>query len=254
MSNKYGRLAAGTGILTILVLWQIGSTKYGSVVLPTPLETVRAISALLGEGKLLSAAAVTSARTLAGLALAVLTGTLSGIMAGLHPLADRAVRPLVTMLQGIPPIAWIVLALLWFGTGSATPIFTVAVAVIPITFAGAREGVRTMDGNLLEMARIFQTPPAMLFQDIYLPHLLSYLFPSLVAGLGVAWKVAVMAELMASSTGIGAGLHAARVNLDTAKALAWIAVVVALLSAIEHLCLNPLKRRMEPWRGTPKIT
>jgi NitT/TauT family transport system permease protein len=80
------------------------------------------------------------------------------------------------------------------------------------------------------------------------PQLVSYLFPSLVTGLAIGWKVAVMAELLGGSGGIGAGLAVARTNLDTAAILAWIAALATMLFAFEYLVLHPLKRRLEPWR------
>ena len=101
---------------------------------------------------------------------------------------------------------------------------------------------------LLEMANLFRTPRNMLLSDLYFPHLLSYIFPSLVAGLGLSWRVAVMAELLSSDTGIGAELNLARINLDTDEVMAWIALVVLSIWVGEYLLLRPLRRRLEPWR------
>ena len=187
---------------------------------------------------------------LGGFAIAGLLGSGIGILAGLHPGLARTLKPVATLLLGVPPIAWIVLALLWFGTTGLTPVFTVVVTTLPITFAVAVEGARTRDKNLEDMARSFGTPRTMLLWDVQLPHILSYLFPGWVTALGLAWKVTVMAELLASTTGIGANLALARVNLDTAEALAWIIALVVMLLAVELLLLEPLQRRMEPWRKT----
>jgi len=240
--------AGPMGLALFLGLWHVGSLMYNPVILPSPFETARALVQLGAEGKLARAAADTGSRTLAGFGLALLLGGALGIAAGLWPAVRQLFGPIVTILQGIPPIAWIVLALLWFGTGGATPVFTVVVATLPVVFASAAEGVRTADRGLLEMARTFRAGTWMLLWDHYLPHLLSYLFPATVAGLGVAWKVAVMAELLATDTGIGAGLGNARVNLDTARALAWVALVVLLLAGFEYLVVRPLSRMLEPWR------
>lgn len=238
------------GLLLFLLLWQVGATRFGPIVLPSPLATLTALARLFARGEVTTAAVMTTLHTLSGAGVAALAGMALGVAAGLHPLIRRGVWPVVTILQGIPPIAWIVLALIWFGSGSTTPVFTIAVATLPVVFVGTVEGVRAADPGLVEMARLYRAPPAMLFWDLYLPHLLSYLFPALVAGLGVAWKVAVMAELLATDTGIGARLATARVNLDTAAALAWILLVVLLMFTLEHLILHRLKRRLQPWRHT----
>ena len=238
------------GVALFISLWWIGSAWYGSFILPSPLETGAALWRLTLGGEAPRAALLTAGRALGGFALAGLAGSGIGIIAGLHPGLARTLKPVATMLLGIPPIAWIVLALLWFGTGGLTPVFTVVVSTLPITFAVAVEGARTRDRGLEDMARTFDTPRLMLLWDVHLPHILSYLFPGWITALGLAWKVTVMAELLASTDGIGASMALARVNLDTADAMAWIIAVVAMLLAVEFLLLEPLQRRMEPWRKT----
>jgi NitT/TauT family transport system permease protein len=109
-------------------------------------------------------------------------------------------------LVGVPPIAWIVLALLWFGATDMTPIFTVFIACFPIVFVGALQGARTLDSHLRDMASAFRLPPWMKFTDVYLPHIFSYVFPAWISALGMSWKIVVMAELLATSDGVGAAL------------------------------------------------
>ena len=104
------------------------------------------------------------------------------------------------------------------------------------------------------MANLFRTPQSVLLADLYFPHLFCYIFPSLVAGLGLAWRVAVMAELLSSETGIGAELNLARINLDTDEVMAWIAIVVLSIWVSEYLLLRPLRQRLEPWRCTKTDT
>jgi NitT/TauT family transport system permease protein len=185
---------------------------------------------------------------LGGFALAALLGIAAGLGAGLNPLWRRAMWPIVSLLQGMPVIAWIVLSLLWFGTGDSPPVLAVGLSCLPIVFVGAIQGVATVDRNLLQMARSFRAPLSLLLRDLYLPHLLSYLFPALLSGLGIAWKVALTAELLAADKGIGADFGMARVNLNMAEAMAWVLVMLALMFAFEYLVVHPLQRWLEPWR------
>ena len=182
------------------------------------------------------------------LALALAAGSLLGVLAGLSMGTAMLARPLVTVMLGMPPIAWLVLALLWFGAGDGTPVFTVFVATLPVVFGGALQGARTLDAPLADMARAFRLPWAMRWREVALPHLLSYLFPAWIAALGTAWKVVVMAELLATQDGVGAALAVSRSHLDTAATMAWIAAVVGLLLAVEYLVLEPIKREVERWR------
>jgi len=88
----------------------------------------------------------------------------------------------------------------------------------------------------------------MMFVDVYLPHVVSYLFPAWISALGISWKVVVMAELLSSADGVGAALAIARSQLDTAATMGWIVAIVGLLLAVEYLLLEPIKREVERWR------
>lgn len=244
------RWVGTTGILALLALWQVGAWLYNPVVLPSPLATFEALVGLAVRGRLVEPAVRTVLHSLGGFTVAAFLGAIVGMAAGMNPLLRRAVWPAVTVLQGMPTIAWIVLALLWFGTGDTPALFTVALACLPIVFVGALEGVATVDRNLLQMARSYRASLGLLLTDVYLPHLLSYLFPAMVTGLGIAWKVALTAELLASDKGIGADFGTARVNLNTAEAMAWVVVMLALMFAFEYAVVHPLKRWLEPWRRT----
>ncbi|HWI62623.1 MAG TPA: ABC transporter permease subunit [Symbiobacteriaceae bacterium] len=238
------------GLLGFFALWQLGAALTDPIILPSPMQTLTALGRLTAGGRVAQAALATAGHTLGGFGAAAAIGGALGLAAGLSTVLRRMWAPVVTILQGIPQIAWIVLALLWFGpSSSATPVFTVAVAVLPVIFAAVVSGVAATDRALVEMARSFRAPRSQLLTDLYLPHLISYLFPAVTAGLGIGWKVAVMAELMAGAdSGVGAGLARARTNLEVAEAMAWIAVVVLMMFGLEYLILHPLRRRLEPWR------
>src|SRR5690606_9734454 len=180
--------------------------------------------------------------------LALRAGSLRGLAAGVSMTASMMSRPLVTVLMGMPPIAWLVLAMLWFGASDGTPVFTVFVAAFPVVFVGALQGTRTLDNQLREMALAMRLPARLKLFDLYLPHVFSYLFPAWIAALGMSWKIVVMAELLATQDGVGAALAVSRAHLDSAASMAWICAVVVLLLGLEYLFLEPLKREVERWR------
>lgn len=243
--SGWGAIAS---LLLFLAAWEWASVRYGALILPDPRAAFATLGELLAGGAAWPELAVTARRALAGFALALVIGSVLGLAAGVSMTASMMSRPIVTVLIGTPPIAWLVLALLWFGAGDGTPIFTVFVACVPIVFVGAMQGARTLDGQLKDMASAFRLPPLMRLTDVYLPHVVSYLFPAWITALGISWKVVVMAELLASSDGVGAALAVSRSHLDTAATLAWITAVVGLLLAVEYLLLEPIKREVERWR------
>ena len=239
---------AAASLLLLLATWEAVAALYDPLILPDPLTAFAALGAQVQQGAAGPALWATARRAFMGLALALGVGSVLGLLAGLSVTASVLSRPLVTVLLGTPPIAWLVLAMLWFGMSDGTPVFTVFIACFPVVFASALQGTRTLDNQLHGMAEAFRLPRRMMIIDVYLPHVVSYLFPAWIAALGTAWKVVVMAELLATQDGVGAALAVSRSHLDTAATMAWIAAVVGLLLAVEYLVLEPIKREVERWR------
>lgn len=235
-------------IFLFLAAWDMGNQIYGDLVLPSPLETFTTLIDMLQDEAVITEINTTLYRASIGFGVSLLIGTALGLLAGFFVTASMMSRPIVTILVGMPPIAWIVLAMIWFGMGDETVIFTVIVASFPIVFVGALQGTRTLDGDLKEMADSFNLPWHMKFLDVYFPHIFSYVFPAWVSGLGMAWKIVIMAELLATSDGIGASLAVARSQLDTPTALSIVVIMIASLMFIEYIILEPIKREVELWR------
>ncbi|MFT0544844.1 ABC transporter permease [Allopusillimonas ginsengisoli] len=246
--SGWGAIAS---ILLFCALWEAGARAYGPLVLPGPVATLHQLTHMFHEGVAAPELVISARRSLSGLGAALVVGTAAGLLAGRSLTAAMVSRPLVTLLLGMPPIAWLVLAMLWFGMGDATPVFTVFVACFPVVFAGAMQGARTLDNQLKDVARAYRLPWHMMLADVYFPHVLSYLFPSWITALGISWKVVVMAELLTTPDGVGAALAVSRAQLDTASSLGWIVAVLGLLLAVEYLVLEPFKRRVERWRSEP---
>lgn len=240
--------AGAAGLFCLLAAWQAGHEFYGSFILPSPLETLYAVFDLVRDPVFATAARETAERALIGFLLAVFFGTSAGAIAGYSFAAMRLMRPIVTVILGVPPIAWIVLALIWFGATGGTAVMTVVVASLPISFAGGLEGVATRDRALDAMARSFGAGGWMRFRTVTVPHLVSYLFPAWITTAGSAWKVTVMAELLSNSGGLGGELATARTLFDIPRVMALIVVVVAFALITEYCFLNPLRDRLERWR------
>ena len=239
---------AVASLLLFAALWEAAAQRYGSLILPGPREAITTLVALLQSGVAQPELLTSARRALGGLALAIGVGSVAGLAAGLSMTTAMVSRPLVTLLIGTPPIAWLVLARVGFGMGDATAVFTVFIACLPLVFAAGLQGARTLDGQLHELARAYRLPRRMALTDVVLPHVLSYLFPAWITALGTAWKVVVMAELLSTRDGIGAALAVSRAQLDTATSMAWIVAVIGLLLAVEYLMLEPIKRQLERWR------
>ena len=243
--SGWGAIAS---IFLFIALWEFGHQHYGDLILPSPKDTFLRMDQMLSEEDKWLAIQITLRRAIYGFLISIVLGSVLGLFSGLFVTASIMSRPLITILMGMPPIAWIVLAMIWFGMSDTTVIFTIVVASFPIVFAGALQGTRTLENHLNEMADSFNTPLLMKFTDIYFPHIFSYIFPTWIAALGMSWKIVVMAELLSTPDGIGAALAVTRSQLDTAGALALVIMMVGSLLFIEYLLMEPIKREVEQWR------
>ncbi|MEP3428324.1 MAG: ABC transporter permease subunit [Roseibium sp.] len=240
---------AGLAALCLLAaVWQAGHETYGPFILTSPVETIRSIGALTLSSDAWSLAFLTLQRAITGFLLVSLSGTALGLAAGYSPATMRITSPLVTVILGVPPIAWIVLAMIWFGGSDATVRCVILVAALPVVFLGAARGIATRDKGLDRMAKAFGAGSVRRFSTIGLRQTTTTLFPALSLALGTSFKVAVMAELLANAGGIGGALADARTNLDIATALAWVVIAVGLLTLVEYALIHPVKGEIDRWR------
>ena len=149
---------AGASLLVFIALWELGAAYYGGLILPDPRTTFATLGQLLQSGQAWPELWITARRALTGLLLAVAVGSSLGMLAGLSMTAAMMARPWVTLLLGMPPIAWLVLAMLWFGAGDGTPVFTVFVACMPVVFIRDLRRPRTRDWHFKGMARADSRP------------------------------------------------------------------------------------------------
>lgn len=233
----------------IAAVWQWGHEVFGDFVLPSPLAVALQVLQMVQAPANWAVAAATARRALAGLALATATGGFLGLASGYSPAAMRLARPLLSVLLGVPPIAWIVVVMIWFGSTDTTIVAVVTATAAPLVFLGAAEGVATRDRGLGDMARVFGAGPLRRVFGVGLRQASLTIFPVLVMALGTAVKVAVMSELLTNAGGIGGALADARATLDVGAALAWIVIAVALLFAAEYGLIHPVRGEIERWRA-----
>lgn len=256
VADRLGRMlsflwAGWSGLAALAVLaalWQVGHEIYGNFILSAPLATLQEMGRLGTDPEAWALALLTTQRAVTGFAMVAVTGSVLGIAAGYSPATMRLLRPLITVLLGVPPIAWIVLAMIWFGGSDATVRTVILISALPVVFVGASEGITLRDPGLDMMARSFGAGPLARFRTVGLRQALALLFPALALALGTAFKVAVMAELLANAGGIGGALATARMNLDITQALAWVLIAVAALIAVEYGLIQPLRGEVERWR------
>ncbi len=243
--SGWGAIAS---LLLFLALWDFGNQVSGSLILPSPQETFISLWQLLQEDVVWEDIFITVRRAVWGFLISVGLGVSLGMLAGSFATFAMMIRPIITVMLGVPAIAWIVLALMWFGMSDGSIIFTLVIASLPIVFVAALQGTRTLEGDLKDMNKSFKTPLLMRLTDVYFPHVFSYIFPASISALGISWKVVIMAELLSTPDGMGAALAVSRSHFDTATTMALVLIMVIFLLLIEYILLEPIKREVEQWR------
>lgn len=255
--SRFGRFLWGgwtglAGLALIAAAWQTGHEHYGAFILPSPLATGQAAADLLAAPASWRLIGETLLRAGLGFGVAALTGTVAGVAAGYSPATLRVCRPILTVVTGVPPIAWIVLAMLWMGSADGTVLLTVGIAAFPVVFVAAAEGIGTRNRGLDAMATAFGATALFRLYALGLRQCLTLLLPALALSLGAAVKVAVMAELLANTGGIGGALALSRATLDVTRALAWVAIAVGGLLTLEYTLLRPVQAELERWRDAAR--
>lgn len=242
----WGGFAACGGIFVFCAVWHYAALFLGDLVLPQPLAVFYRVVEIV-QHLSSSQVLITLYRATVAVFFAIIFGMSAGILAGLSKTLNILLRPLITILLGMPPIIWVVLGLFWFGMGNTGVIFTIIITVIPLTFASAVRGMMTVDEDLSEMLIAYRLSWWRQIRHLYLPHLLNYLLPSAIVAAGMGVKITIMAELLGASDGIGSKIADARTMLETQEVLAYVVVVLAMIMMIEYLILEPIRIVLTPW-------
>ena len=165
-------------------------------------------------------------RLIAGLAIGVGVGAVLGLLFGLCPKIEDVGTPLIHVLQAIPPVCWVVLALVWFGFNGKPCVFIVATATVPTVVINLSHGVRSVDPQLLEMARLYQFSRWKMLRHVTLPSIRPYFRSALEIVIGGGWKLAVMGEVLTTNSGIGGAITTARLNIEPDAIIAWSLLLV----------------------------
>lgn len=204
LGQRVGRLVLpGSAVALFLLVWDTSARLSGGDLFPKPFEVVRGIVELADKGLLLKYMVASLFRVTCGFALAVFLGVPFGLLLGWYGRAFQAFNPILQMLRPISPIAWIPIAILWFGVSDAGPIFLIFLAsVFPITVS-AIAAVQNMQPVYLRAARNFGLSRGQLFRRVIFPASLPQIITGVRIALGVAWLVVVAAEMFGMTSGLG---------------------------------------------------
>ena len=239
-------------LLVLVSLWEASALLgwINTKVLSSPFEVVRSFSAAVSSGSLLKDSVQSIKRVLVGFAL----GSLSGILIAILVVASRRVAelaaPIIELIRPIPPIAWVPMAILWFGLGDPPAYFLVALGAFFPVFTNLGGALRDIEKKQINVARSLGASTALVCRKIIIPLVLPDLVTGLRVGLGVSWIIVITAEMVGVQEGLGYMIQLNRVLLQTPNVIVGmisigaIGLALSLLMDVVETVAIPWKRRM----------
>jgi len=202
--KRFSKIWPSVVVLAVVVgLWWLAVVLTHSVIFPTPGKVVLGTLELARDGTLWEHIGASLFRVGAGFLLAVLFAIPLGLWMGWVHGAYVTLNPLFQILRPISPIAWIPIAILWFGVGNASPIYLIFIASVFPMIVQTTSGVHTIEKRYLRAAENFGVTRKKLFLQVVFPAALPQIIVGMRIGLGVAWLVVVAAEMIALRSGLG---------------------------------------------------
>ena len=202
-ADRYRWLALLGPVALLIAVWHVAVVLSQSLIFPTPWQLATGLVDLARQGLLVKHVVASLFRVTCGYLLAAVLAISVGLVMGWWPRAQALLNPIVQGLRPISPIAWIPLAILWFGVGDLSPIFLIFLSSFFPMVVGTAAGVMTIDRKYLRAARNFEFSGLRLFRSVVLPAALPQIVTGMRIGLGVAWLVVVAAEMIAVNSGLG---------------------------------------------------
>jgi NitT/TauT family transport system permease protein len=236
--DKGKRQDIAVGLIVPIVaigIWQAvaGMGWVNEHVLPSPLHVWRKWVAYLLSGELAVDSLGSLYRVVVGFAIGAALALPLGLAMGASRIVHAWLNPLFQLLRPIPPIAYIPLSILWFGLGNAPAIFLIALGAFFPVLVNTITGVRQVDGIYLRAARNLGAGAPTMFLRVILPAAVPYILTGMRIGIGTAFIVVIVSEMLAVNNGLGFRILEARENFWSDKVIAGMITIGILGLAID---------------------
>lgn len=235
-------------VFSCIFLWQILALLVHSRFLPGPVEVGRTMLDFIGTGELMIHSLVSLWRVVAGFICGVLIAVPLGIFMGWSPTMEHF-SVIMEVIRPIPPLAWIPLAMLWFGIGFESKVFIIFIGAFFPILSNAYLGVRETPPYLVEAGRVLMATDNEILRKIVIPNSFPVILEGLRVGLGIAWMCLVAAELTGLKTPLGLGymIMEAR-DLGRADIVITGMITIGVIGYGMNLGLRWIEGRLVRWK------
>lgn len=222
-----------------LIVWQTASMWIGQeILLVSPVAVLRKLFELVQTASFWQSLACSFLRILSGFLLGMISGVLLAAAASASRRIDELLEPFVQTVKSIPVASFIILVLIWVSPENLSVIISLLM-VFPVIYTNAKDGIRSMDRNLTEMAELFAVPLPLRIRYIYATQILPFFRAGCSLALGLCWKSGIAAEVIGlPENTIGENLYNAKIYLNTPDLFAWTLVIVVVSVLFERIFLR----------------
>jgi NitT/TauT family transport system permease protein len=175
-------------------------------------------------------------------------GAVIGIILGRLPKVDRLLSPWMTVFLNVPALVVIVLCYMWIGLNEVAAIAAVTINKTAQVIVTLRDGAKTADLALFEMAKIYRMPFLSRLRHVLMPQLAPYFAVAARNGIAMIWKIVLVVEFLGRSSGVGFKIHLYFQNFQTAHVLAYALSFVVVMLTVEALIISPWEAGASRWR------
>jgi NitT/TauT family transport system permease protein len=239
-------------LVAVAVLWQISTYFFSPAIVPPLGDIGRAIWRIFSQWSNLVSLLATSLRVLVALLFAFVLGTALGVTMGLFKGVRIYARPLLHMIQGVPALSWVVFAVIWFAQVEVRIAFILLIGTLPAFALYIDSAVQSVNLDLIHLGQAFRASRTQSLTKIILPAIVPEIMSAWTVNLGNGVRVAVIAELIGSTVGVGFQLLQAQSVFDMAGAVAWTLSLVAVLFVYQGI-ISFCEGRLLAWRPRSEV-
>jgi NitT/TauT family transport system permease protein len=237
---------------SLLLLWILASRTMGDL-LPPPLEVLAFIQREMQNGRLIGHLTITTQRVLTAFSIALISGVLLGAWMGRSQRIDDLLQGWLIVTLTAPRILLFVIAYLLLGLNDRSLVVALVITVLPTIIVTIREGTRSVDGGLIEMARAFKRRSPDIWLRVIFPQLMPFIIGTARGTLALTWKMVVLGELIGRTSGVGYQISFYFQFFNMRGILAYGLTMMALLAFIDIVIMGFIQRRAFRWRAPIRV-
>lgn len=228
----------------VILVWHLVATSkiYPPFLLPSPQAVVQSLVEMTQSGYLLQNIGISLGRQMTGFALSVAFALPVGVLLGYSKTFREPVQPILQLLYPIPGLAWVPLAILWFGIGVESIIFVIFFSSIwPLLF-NTQAGITSINPVYRRAALALGTSQWRTFTRVIIPAALPFIIAGLRLTYGTSWRVIVGAEILSARSGLGFMIDNARGLLRGEEVIAGMITIAIIGYLFEKIAFDLIER------------